>query len=271
MAIHPRVCLHQVAFAAESTSDFVSYCREIGIPNMTLVTPLLMQPGGVAQAQQALAAGGPRATLVNHPFAMGSDLGRVGAEETQKLIEAIEIAATLGAGQIYLVSGGRGALSWEAAADRFAELLAPCLPVSREKGVELLVETASDFNVDIHIAHTLDDTIRLAEIAGIGVCIELHACWFEAGLKEKFARAMPNTGLVQVSDYVLGDRTAPCRAVPGDGAIPLERILGDLLEAGYEGVFDLELLGPRIEQEGARAATKRAAENLTAILDRLGA
>ncbi len=33
----------------------------------------------------------------------------------------------------------------------------------------------------------------------------------------------------------IGDRFLPARAVPGDGAIPLERILGWLLEAGYLG------------------------------------
>lgn len=122
-----------------------------------------------------------------------------------------------------------------------------------------------------HMAHTLEDTITLADIAGIGVCIDIHPCWFEGGLRRRFNRAASILGLVQVSDYVLGDKAAPCRAVPGDGAIPLERILGDLLEEGYRGVFDLELLGPRIESEGARAATKRAAENLSGILAKLGA
>ena len=76
---------------------------------------------------------------------------------------------------------------------------------------------------------------------------------------------------MQVSDYVLGDRSAPCRAVPGDGAIPLRRILGDVLDAGYRGVFDLELVGPRIAAEGAHAATTRAAEYLSTMLDELGA
>lgn len=271
MTMHPRVCLHQVAFASDSTSAFIAHCRAIGVQETTLVTPLLMQPGGVEEAQAALAAGGVRAHTVNHPFATFPDLAGDGDKATAKLLEAIDIAAALGAPNIYLVTGGRGSLLWEEAAQRFADLIAPCLPAAHEKGVRLLVETASDFNVDIHIAHTLDDTIRLAEIAGIGVCIELHACWFEGGLREKFARAMPNTGLVQVSDYVLGDRTAPCRAVVGDGAIPLEHLIGDLLEAGYAGVFDLELLGPRIQQEGAAAATARAARNLSDILTRLGA
>ena len=48
-----------------------------------------------------------------------------------------------------------------------------------------------------------------------------------------------------MSDYVLGDRSAPCRSVPGDGDIPLRRLIDDLLTAGYTGLFDLELVGPR--------------------------
>jgi hypothetical protein len=35
--------------------------------------------------------------------------------------------------------------------------------------VRLLVENASSFNADLHIAHTLPDTIALATAAGIGV------------------------------------------------------------------------------------------------------
>ena len=56
---------------------------------------------------------------------------------------------------------------------------------------------------------------------------------------------MPRCGLIQVSDYIYGDQSPRARAVPGDGAIPLERILGWALDAGYHGAFDLELLGPR--------------------------
>ena len=124
---------------------------------------------------------------------------------------------------------------------------------------------------DYTMAEIAADTIALAELAGIGLCIEWHACWMEAGLKTLLQQAIPMTGLVQVSDYVLGDRTAPCRAVPGDGVIPLDRILGDVLEAGYQGVFDIELVGPRIAAEGAPAATQRAAQAISEILTRLGA
>ena len=74
-----------------------------------------------------------------------------------------------------------------------------------------------------------------------------------------------------MSDYIYGDRAFPCRAVPGDGEVPLERIFDWLLNAGYKGAFDLELLGPRIEQEGRAKAVRRAAERVSAMLVELGA
>ena len=46
---------------------------------------------------------------------------------------------------------------------------------------------------------------------------------------------MPRLQVVQVSDYVYGDRALPCRAVPGDGAVPFKRILEWMLGAGYKG------------------------------------
>ena len=269
--MHPRVCLHQVACMGDPTADFIDHCRAVGVQHMTLVTPKLFQPGETESARAALAAGGTACHTVNHPMAMGRTLDTVGEEESEALLRAIDIAASLGAANIYLVSGGRGKLLWEEAAERFAALIAPCLEPAQAKNVRLLVETASHLNVDMHLAHTLDDTIHLAEIAGIGVCIELAACWFEADLRAKFRRAVPITGLVQISDYVVGDRATPNRAVPGDGMVPNEWLLRELLDAGYRGVFDLELVGPRIEDEGGFAASKRAAENLSELLAQLGA
>jgi sugar phosphate isomerase/epimerase len=76
--------------------------------------------------------------------------------------------------------------------------------------------------------------------------------------------------LVQVSDYVIGTLRTPDRAVPGDGDIPLARIIGQLLEAGYDGVFDIELIGPRIEEEGYQHAVPRAVEQVEALLASAG-
>lgn len=264
--MHPRVSLHQVAFLNESTTAFLGHCLDIGVQQATLVTPVLMQDGGIEEAARC----GVRITSINHPFAVQPDLAHDDGRATEVLHGVIDAAVALGNPDIYLLTGARGTLDWEHAAERFGELIAPCRDRADTVGVRLLVENASAFNADIHIAHTLADTITLASMVGIGLCVDVHACWAEAGLSELLRRAMPRTGLVQVSDYVLGDRCAPCRAVPGDGAIPLQRIIGDVLDAGYTGVFDIELVGPRIDAEGPRAATARAARRVSDILTELG-
>lgn len=265
--MHPRVSLHQVALIYEPTAAFLDFCRSIGVQHCTLASPRLQSGEDRAAARQSPV----RIGCINHPFAVHPDLESDNGAAVEGLLHAIELAEEIGAPSIYLLTGGRGALSWEAAAQRFADLLAPCRDAAQKAGVALLVENASALNADIHMAHTLPDATRLARIAGIGVCVELHACWTEAMLRDNLADAMPLTGLMQVSDYVLGDRSTPCRAVPGDGAIPLEAILRDVLDLGYGGLFDLELVGPRIVAEGPRGACTRAARHLSDLLDRLGA
>jgi sugar phosphate isomerase/epimerase len=152
----------------------------------------------------------------------------------------------------------------------FCTAIAPCVDEAARAGVALAIETASSLYADIHFAHTLRDTITLAEMAGIGICIDLFHCWTEAEFPALVSRALPRTHLIQLSDYVLGDRSLPCRAVPGDGAIPIEPFVAQALSAGYRHGFDLELLGPRIDSEGRLDAARRAGGVVTAMLDRLG-
>lgn len=256
---------------SESVSAFVEFCRDLGAAQMTLASPLLLGSQAPGETLAALTSGGPQATTLAHAFALQPDLEHDTGGAAALLSAMIEAAPGYGTNHIYMVTGARGALDWEQAAARFTALIAPCRELAETKGMALSVETANLLNADIHIAHTLDDTIRLAELAGIGVTIDLGACWFEGDLAGKLRRALPLTRLVQVSDYVLGDRSTPCRAVPGDGVVPLERIVGLLLDLGYEGVFDLELSGPRIEAEGHRMAFTRGAEALSELLAKLGA
>lgn len=269
--MHPRVSLHQVAMVDRETGPFLDFCCEIGVQHATLVSPRLLQASELRAAREAVQHGAIRIGCINHPFALQPDLASHTERAADGLMQVIDMAAELGAPSIYLITGGRGALLWEQAAERFADLLAPCREHAAQQGVALLVENASPLTVDIHIAHTLPDALRLARLAEIGLCVDLHACWFEADLREKLAEALPHTGLVQVSDHVPGDRTTPCRAVPGDGAVPLEAILRDVLDLGYTGLFDLELIGPRIEAEGPAQACTRAAHTLSNLLTKLGA
>jgi sugar phosphate isomerase/epimerase len=69
---------------------------------------------------------------------------------------------------------------------------------------------------------------------------------------------MDRITVVQVSDYLVGETTRMNRRVLGDGSIPLEWLLGQLLDAGYKGMFEIETLGPAIEAEGYASAIRRS-------------
>lgn len=266
--MHPRVSLQQVPFLNRSAAEFLAFCSRIGVRNAVLAQSLA-EADALRPVQAAVASHGVRIAALTHVFCR--DLSQAGKEATEALLAAIRSAGALGVPAIYMITGGRGRLDWDDAAARFAALVAPCHQAARENGVRLLIENILPLYADIHIAHGLADAAELANRAGIGLCIELFHCWAEADIEGRLRGAASMAGLVQVSDYVPGDRALPARAVPGDGAIPLERLVRALLDGGYQGVFDLELVGPRIEAEGIETAARRAAEYLSAMLDRLGA
>jgi sugar phosphate isomerase/epimerase len=270
--MHERISVNNLCFPGTPLGDVGVAWRELGARRVSFVSQSLLAEG-MGAARGALATGHYKVETIAHPFLPGQHLEAREAwnDARANLTRMIEAATALGGRSIYMLTGGHGSLTWEQAAECFSEAVAPCVGQARDAGIELLIENALPLYADIHIAHSLRDTLTLAEMAGIGVCIDLFGCWTEAGLRASIERAIPRCHLVQLSDYVYGDRTLPSRAVPGDGVIPLERTLGWLLEAGYSGAFDLELIGPRIDREGHLEAARRTGEHLGEILTSLGA
>jgi sugar phosphate isomerase/epimerase len=254
--VHQRLSVHNVTFSGETLDEMHPHWQALGLTRLSLIDSQLFDP----RLPEVIGAGGYSVETVCHVFSSRDELSRV-----------VEAAATVGASVVYMLTGGRGELSWEAAAERFCAAVGPCVDEAHQAGVALAIENASSLYADIHIAHTLRDTITLAEMAGLGICIELFHCWAEADLAGLVDRALPSTKLIQLSDYVLGDRALPGRAVPGDGTIPIEPVVAQALAGGYTHGFDLELIGPRIEQEGRFEAARRACETISAMLTRLGA
>ncbi len=270
--MHNRISVNSICFMGSSFSQQANYWQQLAPHRVSILGGQIDQEGQDA-ARQALASGPYRLENIMQPFLPGQNLSPDPATWQQPrahLNQQIDNAVALGASSIYMLTGGHGGMVWEQAAEVFAAAVAPCVEYAKTAGIALMVENAPFHNADIHIAHSLRDTLTLAELAGLGVCVDLFGCWYEADLRGLIERAMPRCALVQVSDYVCGDRAPAARAVPGDGHMPLLRLLEWVLAAGYQGAFDLELFGPRIEQEGRLAATRRTCDRLSEILISLG-
>jgi sugar phosphate isomerase/epimerase len=257
--------VHNVTFYGEPLADLAAHWAALGVSRLSILGDQLLDPA----FPQFLQRNTYRVEAVTHIFAGG----RLSGEQQparEALSTVIDAAARVGARTIYMLTGGRGALTWEQAAERFCAMIAPCVAHAQRVGVSLAIECASSLYADIHLAHTLRDTITLAEMCGLGICIDVFHCWAEADFEALVQRALPRTELIQLSDYVLGDRALPARAVPGDGAIPLEAFVAQTLAGGYSHGFDLELIGPRIDEEGRLESARRACDVVAPMLDRLG-
>ncbi len=253
---HPRLSVNSLSSLYQSLPDDIVMWQELGVDHVGLISPKL-EAFGWEEAKRAVADAGLRVSNLS--------------VEMKVLAESIEFAASVGATSVYLCTGGAGPLGWEEAAQSFSEEIAPFAARARELGVLLAVEPTNPLRADLSFVYSARDALDLAREAGIGVVIDLYSCWYERSLADLVGTDLNRVALVQVCDYVLGTYDLPNRAVPGDGGIPLERLLKEILGRGYHGVFDLEILGPRIEAEGYLGAVRRGVEHVTELLYRLGA
>jgi sugar phosphate isomerase/epimerase len=193
------------------------------------------------------------------------------ASENAVIAESLRFGAGVGVKTVYFCTGRGASHSWEEAADDLCETMAPLVSLANQLGVRLAVEPTNPLRVHRSFVFSFRDALDLARAAGIGVILDFNSCWYERGLDELVRKNVDAIALVQICDYVLGTFDSPNRAVPGDGDVPLLRLMAMVLEAGYEGPFDLEILGPRIEAEGYASAIQRSVERTSEILEKLGA
>jgi sugar phosphate isomerase/epimerase len=267
--MHQRISVSAISTSAWDLDADLAFYARTGIDHVG-VSLHKLERHGLEQGADEVATTGLRVTnlLARGPFTL-ADPGGWEAQQ-RRTLAGLDAAVVMSAECMVLTTGPAGPLSWEDAADALATVLSPVVDESKRRGLPLALEHTNSLRPDVGFLHSLRDTMDVARRLGVGVCMELNACWGERGLGQTVARGVDLLRLVQVSDYVIGTLRTPDRAVPGDGDIPLARIIGLLVESGYEGVFDIELVGPRIEEEGYERAVPRAIERVEGLLAAAG-
>lgn len=272
--MHSRLTLNQVSLAENATAvpgadamlRDIELCQAAGIERIGIRAAMLEANGWGPGIEQLRNSALQVTHLVHRAmFELDNPASWPAAQERGRDVAAA--AAALDAPLVYLTSGPAGSLLFEQAAEAFVAAVAPVVGFCAERGVELAVETANPQYHDIHMLHTLRDTIDVANRAGMKVCVDLHACWTEPNLRTLLRDASGSIALVQLGDYSLGQHSLT-RAIPGEGMIPLERIVGWLVDDGYQGLFDLEFPGDHCVPRAS--AVQRAVQNMDAMMVRLG-
>lgn len=271
--MHPRISVNAISSFNWTLEQDIAFYQEIGVTTVGAAFGKI-EKDVVASADMIRAAGlrvSCLATTIS-PICPLQAL-RDGSDAVfDHLRPAIDAAAAIGTPLCYFISGPAPSRSTtDEALDALAKTLAPAVAYARDKGVRLAVENNSVVSRFHGFVHTLADSVRVSRDGDIDICLELQNCWYEGDLAAMFDEHVGRFGLVQVSDFVVGEDLKFNRRVPGDGDMPIARLIEMLLAAGYSGVFDIEVLGPNIEKEGYASVIRRSTDWLDDTLTRLGA
>lgn len=184
---------------------------------------------------------------------------------------AIDLVAKHGGHSIYFTPGRTTCVSWAEDLNRLAEAVAPTVAYAREKSVLAAIEPS--IRTSVSFVNSLRDAIDVAERTGIGLIADFGNMWMERDFRETLARAMPHIALMQIGDVIIGSTGRPApggRVHIGEGELPLKRMMQDVLDAGYAGVFDLEVVGPNFATGCDEPALRRGIEAASALLVGMG-
>jgi sugar phosphate isomerase/epimerase len=265
---HPRLSVSALCSIKWSFDQDLALWRQLGVHHAGLMGNKLAddRDSKIAQLQ---AAGIRSATVVSGSLPLADAQSWDAARAA--LNESLDLAAATGGISAYCPPGRSTGKPWREVLDAYAQVVAPSVAYAKARGLRLSMEPS--LRADASFVNTLRDAIDVAERTGVGLIIDFGNCWMERDLREVLERATPHIALVQICDVIIGSAIKPSpggRVHIGDGELPMHRLMDEVLNTGYQGLFDLEVLGPSIEAEGYELALRRGVDRASSLLAEMG-
>lgn len=209
---------------------------------------------GVGQARTLLRNSGMRVSSLQWAGGFTGGDGRSFRDSVADALEAIETAAEIDADVLVVHSGCRGGHTRTHAHRLLADALDVLAPAAFSSGVTLAIKpmhpaaaTGCDFLADLGHAGRW---VRRFDHPAVKLSIDLWQFGHEPEHAPLLADLVPLTAVVQVADRRGLPSAERDRLPPGHGDLRLEPLVMSLLEHGYTGDFEFELVGETVESLG---------------------
>lgn len=186
----------------------------------------------------------------------------------EQALAYLDIAAELGAECFTAECRPRGMMPWEEAAKHVVEQTQAILPEFHARNLRLAIEPVSPMRQDvtfINLAADTVDIVRRVDDPSFGYMFDTYHLWWQRGIEELVRESGDTVFYVQVSDHKAVTLRTMDRVAPGQGIIPLERLLQALVDGGYDGWWELEVISDQNEQMGIEAALEASARGLEEV------
>ena len=268
-----RLSLNQITVHHLGVTETADLCARHGIPAIGLWREPVAELGLPESVAAVRRAGLRVSSLCRAGFFTHADAG---ARETayRNNLAALEEAAALEAGTLVVVSGGLvpGSRDLGLARRMISDGIAALLPRAAELGVRLGVEPLHPmFCADRCAVNRLADALDLASAFPadqLGVVIDSYHVWWDPRIGADIARAAGRIAGYQVCDWVvpLPADALLGRGHLGDGSIDFRALTGPVLEAGYAGYVEVEIMNEKVWDAPADQTAATVRERFAAIL-----
>jgi sugar phosphate isomerase/epimerase len=203
----------------------------------------------------------------------GSD-GRSYRESLDDAAEALRTAAEIRAENLIVYSGARAGHTFNHARRLIKDALAELAPLAAELGVCLAVEPMHPGCAGQWTFLTsVDDVLTLlTSVASpqVKMVFDTYHLGQDPRIVGRIAELSPHLALVQLGDARQPPSGEQNRCRLGEGAVPLREIVAALADAGYNGYYDVELLGEEIEVSQYAALIEHAKRAFAELVDNVG-
>lgn len=200
----------------------------------------------------------------------GSD-GRSYRESLHDAQEMLKTAVDIKARTLIVYSGGRAGHTANHAKRLITGALAELAPQAAELGVTLAVEPMHPGCADgWTFLTTLDDTLALLDAVNddrVKLVFDTYHLGHEPNVLQRIESVTARVALVQLGDAKGPPGGEQNRCQLGQGVLPLREIVAALRAGGYDGYYDVELLGEEIESVDYRELIANAKRACAALLE----
>lgn len=180
----------------------------------------------------------------------GSD-GRSYRASVEDAAEAVRTAGEMQAQSLVIYSGARAGHTFNHARRLVRDALKELVPIAVEHNVTLALEPMHPGCCgDFTFLTSVDDVLSMLEAIGspqVKMVFDTYHLGHDRGIVERIAALAEHVAIVQLGDAKGPPTGEQSRCLLGDGVIPLKQIVSAFAAAGYDGYYDVELLGEEIE------------------------
>lgn len=199
----------------------------------------------------------------------GSD-GRSYRESVEDAIEAIRSAAALGTQILTVCSGARGGHTYNHARRLVQSALKELLPLAEQMGITLAVEPmhagcAREFT----FLNSLEETLMVLDAVAhplVKLVFDTYHVGHWPDILAQIPTVAPRIALVQLGDARVPPSGEQNRCRLGEGNLPLKEMVTALKSAGYDGYYDVELIGEEFEPSDYESLLEHAKEAFSRLL-----